>query len=130
MQRVAGLILVLVLCACASTSLQKSDAASLARPQLVGLSKAEVLACAGQPERTEAGVDSESLSYSASSGETGYAVGTGSSLLSKVRRSCEVVFVLRRGYVEDVKYVGEQTGGMLTPDEECFPIVKKCVSSR
>jgi hypothetical protein len=110
--------------------MQNSDAAFLARSQLVGLSKAQVVACAGQPERTETAVDSESLSYSASSGETGYAPGSGGSLLTQVRRSCEVVFVLRRGYVQDVKYVGERTGGVLTPGEECLPIVKKCASLR
>ncbi len=116
----------LALAACASTSIRDSDAAFLARAELVGLSKSQVIDCAGKPESVETKGEKESLSYSASSGETTLVMGAKSTLLANARHACKVVFVLRRGFVEDVEYVGERTGGMLTPGEECLPIVRKC----
>lgn len=130
MKRIAGLVSTLVISACASTSQQNSDLAFFAHTQLIGLSKAQILACAGKPERTAASGDKESLTYSASSGESTLMIGAGGSPLSNVRHSCEVIYVLRRGYVEDIQYAGARTGGTLTPDEECAVLVRKCASAR
>ncbi len=130
MKRIAGLLVVLVVSACASTSQENSDLAFHARTQLIGLSRAQILACAGKPERTAVSGESESFTYSASSGETTLMIGAGGSALSNVRHSCEVTYVLRRGYVEDILYAGARTGGTLTPDEECAPIVRTCLKTR
>ena len=101
----------------------------MARAHIIGQSRAEVLACAGKPERNVVNGESETLVYAASSGESTLMVGAGNTLLSNVRHSCEVTMVLRRGYVENVLYAG-RTGGTLTPDEECAPIVRKCMKVR
>ena len=130
MKRIAGLFSALVVSACASTSQENSDLAFHARTQLIGLSRAQILACAGKPERAQVSGDTEAFTYSASTGETTLMIGAGGSALSNVRHSCEVSYVLRRGYVEDILYLGARTGGTLTPDEECAPIVRKCLKTR
>ena len=123
------LVAALVVAACANPSQQNADTAFMARAHIIGQSRAEVLACAGKPERNVVNGESETLVYAASSGESTLMVGAGNTLLSNVRHSCEVTMVLRRGYVENVLYAG-RTGGTLTPDEECAPIVSKCMSPR
>lgn len=128
-RRFAALVLVLLASACSTTSQEDADTAFLARAVIIGQSRAEVLACAGKPERSAVQGDSEMLVYTASSGESTLMVGAGGNLLSNVKHSCEVTMVLRRGYVEDVLYAG-RTGGTTTPDEECAPIVRKCMSVR
>ena len=125
----AVLLEALVVSASANTSQQNADTAFMARAVIIGQSRAEILACAGKPERAAVNGDAETLVYTASSGESTLMVGAGNTLLSNVRHSCEVTLVLRRGYVEDVLYSG-RTGGTLTPDEECAPIVSKCMSPR
>ena len=119
-------IVTLMVPACASTSQRDADIAFLARAVIVGQSRAEVLECAGKPERSVVRGDSELLVYTASSGESTLMVGAGGNLLSNVKHSCEVTMVLRRGYVEEVQYTG-LTGGTTTPDQECAPIVKQCM---
>jgi hypothetical protein len=128
--RILALGSVLVVTACASQSMRDSDAAFIAQAELVGLSRAQVIACAGKPDSSVTKGDAESLTYSASSGETAMTVGGRGALLENAPRSCKVVFGLRRGYVEGVEYVGARTGGLLTPGEECLPIVRKCTGPR
>ncbi len=128
-RRMAAIAMALIASACSTTSLDDADTAFLARAVIVGQSRAEVLACAGKPERSTVQGEGEMLVYSASSGESTLMVGAGGTLLSNVKHSCEVTMVLRRGYVEDVLYSG-RTGGTTTPDEECAPIVRKCMSVR
>jgi len=130
MKRIAGLIPALLISACANTGMENSDIAFFAHSQLIGLSKAQILACAGKPAYTDASGDRELLSYSASSGDTTLMIGAGGKVLSNVRNSCDVTYVLRRGYVEDVRFTGARTGGTFTPDEECAVIVRKCVGVR
>ena len=127
----ALLVLVPMLSACVSTGgFENADAATFAHSQLAGLARAQILACAGTPDHIASLDGKESLSYLASSGATSLALGSGGTLLSKERRSCEVIFVMRQGYVEEVRYVGAQTGGLLTPDEECAAIIKRCTGAR
>ena len=125
----AALVVALIASACSTASLDDSDTAFLARAVIIGQSRAEVLACAGKPERSTVQGDTETFVYTASSGESTLMVGAGGNLLSNVKHSCEVSMVLRRGYVEDVLYAG-RTGGTTTPGEECAPIVKRCMSAR
>lgn len=128
--RILALGSVFVVTACASQSMRDSDAAFIAQAELVGLSREQVIACAGKPDSSETKGDTERLTYSASSGETSLTVGGRGTLLENAPRSCKVVFGLRRGYVDGVEYVGSRTGGMLTPGEECLPIVRKCTGPR
>lgn len=130
MKRFACLFSALLVSACANTRQENADLAFFARTQLIGLSKAQILACAGKPERTAASGDKESFTFSTSSGETTLMLGAGGSAISSVRHSCEVTYVFRRGYVEDILYSGARTGGTLTPDDECAPIVRKCMNRR
>ena len=131
MKQIGSLVAALLVSACANTSTGTSntDIAFHARLDVIGLSRAQVLACAGKPERTVVSGETESFSYSASSGETTLMIG-GGSVLSNVRHACNVTYVLRRGYVEDVVYTGARTGGTTTPDAECAPVVKKCLGAR
>ena len=128
MRRIACLVGALAVTACADLSQQNSDLAFLARGVIVGQSRAQVLACAGKPQREEVNGEAETLTYFASSGERTLVIGSANGI-ANVPHSCEVTLVLRRGYVEDVRYAG-RTGGLLTPDEECAVIVRKCMRPR
>jgi hypothetical protein len=122
MTRAPALIPLLLLAACAfldeqDIARQRADSAAFAQTQLVGLSKAEILACAGTPARTAKAGDSESLIY----------VSGGSA--ASPEKSCEVTFVLRRGYVEKVDYSVTYVGLMARGDQ-CAFVVQKCVGAR
>jgi hypothetical protein len=114
---------VLMLAACANPSQERADIAEFAKTQLVGVSKAEILACAGTPLRTAIKGNAELLTYVGSSGIAG------TSQKSPKEHYCEVTFLLRRGFVEEVKYSGP-SGGFMTQGEECAFVVQKCVDYR
>ena len=124
-------VLLLALSACTGpVGFENSDAATFAHTQLAGLTRAQIVACAGTPDHIATIEGKESLSYSTVSSEATPTLGSGGTLLSKEPRSCEVIFLMRQGYVEEVRYVGARTGRLLNPDEECAAIVKKCTGAR
>lgn len=104
----------LLLAGCTSTNLARR--AHYARVDLAGLSRAELEACAGPPMRTEHSGNWEYLYYA-------------SPLRPDQKRStqCIAIFLMRRGYVEDLNY--ENAGGRLIGEElsECLVIVDPCL---
>jgi len=114
--------------------MQRADVAMFAQTELVGLSKAEILACAGKPARTVSASDAESLVYigggdgaAAGNVKPGSEAGTGSAPSGE--KYCEVTFVLRRGYVEKVTYGGPNSGAF-AQGEQCAFVVQKCLPTR
>lgn len=115
----AGLIVCLVLCfSAAGCSVHKRvNMAERGLSELVGLSKAELLSCAGVPVRSEKVDDFEFLTYT-SGGTRGFFCRSG--------RYCEVTFTLQNNVVEKVSYAGN-TGGYFTEKEQCAYVIAPCL---
>lgn len=111
---------------------QRAGLASRAQTELVGMSKKELLSCAGVPVRQERVDDLEFLTYSGGGDSVGAAVATSTSPSTAIatgkrtHRYCEVTFVLKDGVVQKVNYQG-RTGGLLTKGEQCAFIVENCL---
>lgn len=114
---------------CVEGSRPDADLAQQARAWLVGLSREQIIGCAGKPERIVGSPGSEALVYSAASGESSIIIGASGGPVQKSQHSCEVSFLMRDNWVTEVRYAG-RTGNTLTPDEECAPIVRKCMNVR
>ena len=124
-----SLCLVVVLSGCAAH--QRADVARQAQIDLVGYTKAQILACAGAPVRSDRSEDIEVITYVGGGDSTGAAVGVapssvGVGVVGTKRRYCEVTFVLRGGIVEKVNYTG-RTGGLATKGEQCAFVVEGCL---
>jgi len=112
---VVSLIVLVPLASCSrARRADRAELAQQAKTQLVGLSKIELLTCAGVPVRstTEGGL--EFLSYGSSYGWGG---------------SCVVTFVLKDGAVETISYSG-RTGRRSQNGEQCAYAVANCLATR
>lgn len=128
MNRVAIVLLLVALAGCAAQ--QRAETAKRAQSELVGMSKAELLACAGAPVRAAMAGDTEVLTYVGGGDSTvvgaGAASSVGGGVASVHRRYCEVTFVLKTGRVEKINYAG-RTGGLITQGEQCAFVVENCM---
>jgi hypothetical protein len=112
--------------------IQRAQIASRAQTELVGMSKKDLLLCAGVPLRQERVEDLEFLTFAGGGDSIGSAVASSTSLNTatvvgkSARRYCEATFVLKDGLVQKVNYQG-RTGGLLTKGEQCAFIVENCV---
>jgi hypothetical protein len=113
-------------------AIQRAEIASRAQTELVGISKKDLLLCAGVPLRQERVEDLEFLSFAGGGDSVGSAVATSTSpgtvvaVGKSTHRYCEATFVLKNGIVQKVNYQG-RTGGLLTKGEQCAFIVENCV---
>ena len=111
---------------------QRAGLASRAKTELVGMSKIELLSCAGVPVRQERMDNLEFLTYSVDEDGVGAAVATSTSPSTAIATGkrtylyCDVTFVLKDGVVQKVNYQG-RTGGLLTKGEQCAFIVENCL---
>ena len=109
-------ILMIVLLTTASCSsarrAERAELAERAKTELVGLSKIELLICAGVPVRTATEGGLEFMSYGSSSHGWGGA--------------CVVTFVLKDDVVETVNYSG-RTGRHSQNGEQCAYAVINCL---
>ena len=116
---------------CASA--HRSQIATRAQTELIGMSKKDLLSCAGVPVRQDHADDLEFLTYTGGgdSSSVGYASRTSPSsaiIVSKRKqRYCEATFVLKDGKVQKINYSG-RTGGLATRGEQCAFIVENCLS--
>lgn len=140
--RLLAIAAFLLLSGCA---IERAATANQARSDVVGMTKAEVLACAGIPSQTIKEGSTEIIAYqyqgevqvfSSSTGEatatrtssnTVSASGSGFSSGRALQRQCTANFVLEGGRVTKLNYSG-RTGGLLTQGETCAFIVKNCVA--
>ena len=98
---------------------KRMKVAETAKSELIGLSKTDILSCAGVPIRSEKVNDMEFLTYVSDA--------TGIGFFHRSKRYCEVTFTLRNGVVEKVSYSGN-TGGRFTEDEQCAHVLKSCIN--
>ena len=112
---------------------RRAEIASRAKTELIGMSKKDLLSCAGVPVRQERADDLEFLTYTGGgdSVESGYATQTSPSsavvVSNRHHRYCEATFILKDGKVDKINYSG-RTGGRSTKGEQCAFIVENCLS--
>jgi hypothetical protein len=109
---IVSLIVLVTLASCSHARRSaRAELAQQAETDLVGLTKVNLLTCAGVPERstTEGGL--EFLSYRSGSGWSG---------------SCVVTFVLKDDVVESINYSG-RTGRRSQSGEQCAYTVANCL---
>jgi len=104
--------------------------AQAAKTELIGMSKGELLSCAGVPDRTMSSNGTEFLSYR-SGGETSYSANTfygynTTTLINSSRRYCDITIALENDKIQKVSYSGK-TGGLLTQGEQCAYVLENCV---
>lgn len=112
---------------------QRAETAKRAQTELVGMSKGDLLACAGAPVRSASSGDTEVVTY-VGGGDSivaggGAASSAGGGVAAIQRRYCEVTFVLRSGRVKKVNYAG-RTGGLVTEGEQCAFVVQNCIAAK
>jgi hypothetical protein len=105
--------------------------AHIAKTELIGMSKGELLSCAGVPDKAMSSNGSEYLSYR-SGGETSYSANTiygynATTFINSKYKFCDITITLKNDKVQSVKYSG-QTGGLLTQGEQCAYVLENCVS--
>lgn len=124
----------LIICAIAfaGCAVQRAQIATRAQTELIGMSKKDLLSCAGVPLRQDHADDLEFLSFAGGGDSVGTAVATSTSSTTAVavgksaHRYCEATFVLQNGIVQKVNYQG-RTGGLVTKGEQCAFIVENCL---
>jgi outer membrane protein assembly factor BamE (lipoprotein component of BamABCDE complex) len=126
-------LLFVLLSGCA---VQRAQEAADAKAQMIGMSKEQVLSCAGIPTQKAAEGQLELWSYVSGNGYTntavsanvnsysGYTNGTAEGI--STRRYCVVNIAMEDGRVKQVTYAGP-TGGLLTAGEQCAFAVRNCL---
>lgn len=121
--------------ALAGCAFERAEIADMARTQMVGMSKEQVLACMGPPSSRMAEGKTDVWGYHSGNGRTDVDVASQSaggmvmgSAVASVR-FCSVQVVMVGGRVVRVNYAGP-TGGLLTPGEQCAFAVGNCVRQR
>ena len=141
---VCPLLAVAVLTGCASSL---GEQATQARTSLIGLSKPDLLSCAGVPQRSVVVNGTEYLTYVSQSldtrpGTVGVGVGWGVHSRHRVgtgfgfgyplvagfaeTRTCEATFTVDNGRVSGVNYVGD--GAARQGNRQCYFIVESCLT--
>jgi len=115
----------LLLLGCSGSKFHRAEVATRAETELVGMSKKDLLSCAGVPMRSERLEDMEFLTYVGGGDNVGYAGG----VIAVHKRYCEVTFILKSGRVEKVNYTG-RTGGWATKDEQCAFVIENCLQAK
>ena len=122
---------VLALSLLAACTLGRSQDAKEARTKLVGMSRGEIIACAGKPKTAIKDGNLEYLAYYAGNPDYDLVLGVKPTEVQKITgtarpKNCKVRIMLRGGNVESVSYTGN-TGGLLTRDSACAAIVRRCL---
>jgi len=134
MARITVILTAICLAACAKY--QRASIAGRAQREMAGMSKRDLLVCAGVPIRQQQVDDLELLTYAGGGDTTTATTGTSqqtsattaqhTSVSTTARRYCEATFVLKDGVVQQVNYQG-RTGGLFSKGEQCAFIVENCL---
>jgi len=124
-----AIVLIITITGC---SFQRASLATRAQTELVGMTKKDLLSCAGVPIRQERVDDLEFLTYSGGGDSVGVTVATSTSpstaiaTSKRTHRYCEATFILKDSIVQKLNYQG-RTGGLLTKGEQCAFIIENCL---
>jgi hypothetical protein len=111
----------------------RSDVASAAKTELIGMTKEKLLSCAGVPDKAYVSNETEFLSYR-SGGSTSHSAYTTPGIggyaprtyISSTNRYCDINITLKNNIVRKVNYSGK-TGAALSRDSECAYVLERCV---
>ena len=125
----SALSLALLLGACI---FERSQVAKDARTEMIGKTRAQVLACAGRPKTMIEDGELEYFAYFVGLPDYDRVLGIQPTEAQKITgstqpKSCKVRIMFRNGIVESVSYSGN-TGGLITRGEVCASVVSRCVS--
>ena len=132
-KRNSMIILLAVLVLATGCTIHRANMAKRPKKEMIGMSKVNLLACAGAPMRSAVVHGVEYLTYAGGGDTVGYAsahpsgYGSYTGSYSSHRRYCEVTFVLQNDAVVRINYSG-RTGGLLTKGEQCAFVVENCLS--
>jgi len=117
-------------------AMQRAQQAAEARQQMLGLSRQDVLACAGIPAQRASEGSVEVWLYPSGNGHTdtqstasvhgGNGVTSGHQTDVTTRRYCIVNVAMTAGRVSRVTYTGP-SGGLFAADEQCAYAVRNCI---
>jgi hypothetical protein len=111
----------------------RSDIAKAAKTELIGMTKENLLSCAGVPNGSYVSNGTEFLSYR-SGGSTSHSAYTTPGIggyaprtyISSRNRYCDINITLKNNIVRKVNYSGK-TGAALSRDSECAYVLERCV---
>lgn len=124
--------LIALMSGCTSERAERVETANRAQTEMIGMSKKELLLCAGVPVREAHAEDIEFLTYIGGGDSVGGAAAVGTSPNTAVaagashHRYCEATFALKDETIQKVTYQG-RTGGVFSKGEQCGFIVENCV---
>ena len=127
-----------LLAALSGCSVQRAETAAIAKTQLVGMTKEQVLQCMGGPASTARAGNTEVWTYYSggdaytSGNATAYTFGSTTTAYANARtrtRYCKIDLILNDDRISRVNYSG-RTGGIITEGEQCAFAVQNCVSSK
>lgn len=119
-----SLLVLILLCGCV-------NAADRAQTGLIGMSRGDLMSCAGVPDKREELPDREILQYQQDKEVEGPLTVKGPfdlALSVGAKGTCHAVLTLRDGVVSRVGYTGP-SGTLLGPYAACAPILKGCVKT-
>lgn len=126
------LSIIMLGCKTTGSKLGRYEIAKKAKVQLVGMSKREVLLCAGVPHNSFTDGDLEFFTYY-SGGDSSSTVVTnpytpeGVAVVNTKQRNCKIDIIFESGIATRVEYSG-RTGGLATKGEQCAYVLERCVN--
>ena len=118
-------IIVLSLCCLTmlSCGIAKKDRVDQAQSELVGMSRRDLLSCAGRPAKKERLGNREIFSYAGKAAPNQPSSAAGS---SPSQESCEVFFTLENEIVKSVECKG-QFSSKLAKEQSCLSVLDNCI---
>jgi hypothetical protein len=109
-------------------AVQRALVANEAPNKMIGLSKEQVLACMGPPDKQAAAGETEVWTYNSGNGQTNAVANRNLFGVTAVstQRFCTVNVVMTQGSVSNLNYNGP-SGGVITQGEQCAFAVQNCV---
>ncbi|MCP4309342.1 MAG: hypothetical protein GY788_31610 [bacterium] len=130
--RSARWLLVVVPLLLNSCIFERSQDAKKAQTAMIGMSRSQVLSCAGVPRTTITDGNLEYFAYHVGNPNYDEILGIQPTVPQQITgtsqpKNCTVRIVFRDGVVESVGYSGN-TGGLFTQGEVCNAVVGRCVA--
>jgi PBP1b-binding outer membrane lipoprotein LpoB len=128
---IIGVLCIILISGCSLKMASRVDIAKRAKAELIGVSKSEILICAGIPANTYRNNGTEFLTYSNLERSNFYDVmsGPGGGLLQMASQldECEVTLTLRDNVVESVNFRTNHTG-IMASDDQCAYVFESCLT--